>query len=203
MDLRHCISQGLDLLPFESSSEQLNSYVDYLQMLQRWNGVFNLTAIRDPLKMVSHHLMDSLAIVPLIDGRKVLDVGSGAGLPGIPLAIHFDDREFVLLDSNGKKTRFLTQVCIELALSNVEVIQSRVEDYVGRFEQVVCRAFASLDSIAASCGHLLSEDGNLLAMKAQQEEQDGVDSLVIDAMTELDVPLLEAQRWAIKLVKRS
>jgi 16S rRNA (guanine527-N7)-methyltransferase len=202
MDVRHRVSQGLDRLPFESSPQQRNSYVDYLNMLQRWNGVFNLTAIRDPMKMVSHHLMDSLAIVPLIDGRKVLDVGSGAGLPGIPLAIHFDDREFVLLDSNGKKTRFLTQVCIDLALSNVEVVQSRVEEYVGSFEQVVCRAFASLDSIAASCSHLLTENGSLLAMKAQQEAIEDAGSLVIEAMTELKVPLLNAQRWAIELVNR-
>ena len=139
----------------------------YLAILERWNRVYNLTAVDDPETMVHRHLLDSLAAVPLLCGHTFVDVGSGAGLPGIPLAIWLRDRRFVLLDSSARKTRFLTQVKIELQLDNVEVVHSRVEAWIppGQFDGVMSRAFASLPDFVRLAGHLASSQGTLYAFK--------------------------------------
>ena len=203
MDLKGLIRQGLSLFSFDSSAVQVETYEAYLLCLSRWNRTFNLTAIHDLEKMVSHHLMDSLSIAPMIDGDAVIDVASGAGLPGIPLAVHFPEKRFTLLDSNGKKTRFMTQACIELALENVTVVQSRVEDYKDcQFEQAVCRAFAPLKDIADSCAHIIQQDGNILAMKGRDERLPPSSPLCVKNRVKLDVPLLSAQRWVIRLIRQ-
>jgi 16S rRNA (guanine527-N7)-methyltransferase len=146
----------------------------YLAMLVKWNKAFNLTAVRTPAEMVSRHLLDSLAVVPHLHGQCIIDVGSGAGLPGIPLALAFPQREFVLLDSNSKKTRFLTQLRAELGLANLSVVHSRVEDYRPSpgFDCVISRAYASIADILSSSGHLLIEGGEFLAMKGGLPEQE-------------------------------
>lgn len=141
--------------------------VAYLDLLVQWNKVFNLTAIRDPKEMVKLHIVDSVAIAPYIHGTSIIDVGTGAGLPGIPLALVQPEKKFVLLDSNGKKTRFLMQVVLTLGLPNVEVVQARVEDYhaAAGFDSILSRAFASLSDMVAKTRHLVSADGQFLAMK--------------------------------------
>lgn len=141
----------------------------YLQLLQRWNKVYNLTAIRDPAQMQVLHLDDSLSVAPFIHGKTCLDVGSGAGLPGIPLAIVQPERQFTLLDTNGKKTRFMQQAVLELGLSNVEVIQARVETWQPErcFEAIISRAFASLHDFVTLTGKHACEGAILYAMKGR------------------------------------
>lgn len=143
-----------------------NKLIDYLELLIRWNKTYNLTAVRDPKEMVSRHLIDSLTILPYLEGKRFIDVGTGAGLPGMVVAIARPETNWVLLDSNQKKTRFLTQVVIELGLKNVEVVHSRIEDYESTevFDQATSRAVTSLLGLLKQVEHLCP---NLLAMKGQ------------------------------------
>lgn len=174
--------------------------LQYIQLLQKWNQVYNLTAIRDPLEMVSKHILDSLSIAPYVTGQRIIDVGTGAGFPGIPLALAFPEKEFVLLDSNAKKTRFLQQAVQELGLCNVRVVTSRVEAYkeAQSFDHVVTRAFASLQQIWLSTHHLCVHNGNVLAMKGAclPEEINELTAVQIK-VTPLKVPGLIAARQLI------
>ena len=151
------------------ASAQIDLLVRYLALLDKWNRTFNLTAVRDPREMVGRHLVDSLSVLPCLAGRRLLDVGSGAGLPGIPIAIARPDLEVTLLDSNSKKTRFLAQVSLELNLANVSVVHSRVERYRASqpFDTAVSRAFASLRDFWRKTQHLVGADGRLVAMKGR------------------------------------
>lgn len=172
--LEDSLDQGLRALGLEISAAQRDGLLAYLDLLQRWNRAYNLTAVRNPLEMVTRHLLDSLSIAPHISGQRFLDVGTGAGLPGIPLAILFPQRRFELLDSNGKKTRFLIDARQRLGLNNVVVHSTRVEalsDEVG-FDGILSRAFASLADMVAGCQHLLAEGGKMYAMKGQYPEQE-------------------------------
>lgn len=141
--------------------------VRYVELLSRWNRAYNLTAVREPLKMVPRHLLDSLAVLPWVCRGPVLDLGTGAGLPGIPLAVVRPDLAFTLLDSNGKKTRFVRQAVLELGLENVEVVQVRLEAYrpERKFATIVARALASLPSLYTGARALATADGRLLALK--------------------------------------
>lgn len=151
----------------EAVTDQLLRFLD---LLLSWNKVFRLTAIHDPQQAIWLHLIDSLSILPFVQGERVIDVGSGGGLPGIPLALLCPDRQFVLLDSNGKKTRFLQQVVIELRLTNVTVVQERVENFRTQvcFDSIITRAFASLDKMLVQTGHLSCPGGVFLAMKGDK-----------------------------------
>lgn len=158
------LEQGLNALNLASLQEPL---LQYLMLLNKWNLAYNLTAIRDLESMVSKHLLDSLAILPWVKGNRVLDVGTGAGLPGIPLALAKPTTQFVLLDSNGKKIRFLQEVKRTLGLKNVELVQIRAENYhpVPGFDTVMSRAFSSLEQMIQWTKHLVAEEGTWLAMK--------------------------------------
>lgn len=158
------LEQGLSELGIETSSAPL---LQYLSLLTKWNRAYNLTAIRDMDAMISRHLLDSLAINRLIHGQRLLDVGSGAGLPGIPLALIHPELEVVLLDSNGKKTRFLQEAKRQLGLDNIEIVQTRVENYhpSTQFDTLVSRAFSSLAQILTWTQHLVAPQGVWLAMK--------------------------------------
>ncbi len=155
-----------NLLKYEPINE---SYAHYLYLLAKWNKTYNLSAIREPQEMVSKHLLDSLAILPWLQGRRIIDVGTGAGLPGIPLAIAQPDIHFVLLDSNGKKTRFLQEVKRQLKLDNVEIVQFRIENYRPQqgFDTVISRAFSSLQQMIQWTQHVLNQEGIWLAMKGR------------------------------------
>jgi 16S rRNA (guanine527-N7)-methyltransferase len=147
---------------------KIQKLVDYLALLFKWNQAYNLTAVRDVDGMARRHVLDSLAALPWINGTKVLDVGTGAGLPGIPLAIARPDLEITLLDSNGKKTRFLQEVKRTLSLTNINIIQMRVESYRSAhgFDTIISRAFSQMDQMINLTQHLLADHGIWLAMKS-------------------------------------
>ncbi|MDP3558980.1 MAG: 16S rRNA (guanine(527)-N(7))-methyltransferase RsmG [Legionellaceae bacterium] len=155
-------------------SAKIDALLEYLALLHRWNQSHNLTAVRTMPEMVTKHLIDSLAIAPWIKGPRILDVGTGAGLPGIPLAIYFPQYQFVLVDSLGKKIHFLREVRRVLHLDNVEIIQSRVERYRSdtQFDTVVSRAFSSLSQWIGWTEHLISPQGRWLAMKGRHPEEE-------------------------------
>lgn len=163
------LQEGLKKNKLSLSDHQSQQLVTYLELLQTWNKVFNLTNITDPHDMVYLHIIDSLLINPYLHGSTFLDVGSGAGLPGIPLAILNPALQGTLLDKNNKKTRFMRQAVAELQLSNVNIIHSRTEEFhpVQGFDSILSRAFASLATFVESTNHLLAEQGVYLAMKGK------------------------------------
>ena len=164
---REQLVAGINQLELSINDSQLDLLLAYHQLLVKWNKAYNLTAIRDPEKMIGRHLLDSLSIAKYISGDRFIDVGSGAGLPGIILAIAYPEKSFDLLDSNGKKTRFLFQVKTELGLENVTVHHCRVEsiDPVERYDGVLSRAFATLADMINGSDQLLTENGSFYAMK--------------------------------------
>jgi 16S rRNA (guanine527-N7)-methyltransferase len=182
--------------------------VHYIQLIARWNKAFNLTAIRDVEEMVSKHLLDSLVVQPYLEGSLVLDVGSGAGLPGIPFAITSPDKHFVLLDSNGKKTRFLTQAKIDLKLDNVEIVHQRVQDYHPArdghriyFDVITARAYATTTEILNSTSHLQDERTRILVMQGRLDEHvEGSEYQLIDSSS-LEVYGLAAERHLLEIKK--
>lgn len=188
------------------TAEQSERLIDYLELLVRWNAVYNLTAVRDPAEMVTRHLLDSLAIAPLVRGGSLIDLGTGPGLPGIPLAILAPERRVTLVDSNGKKTRFLREAVRVLGLGNVRVEQARVEDVAGQYDCVTARAFASLGDILTWGGHVLAPDGVCVAMKGavDEEEMRGIPpGFRIEEIVPLHVPGLGAARHAVIIRHRS
>jgi len=168
---RQALEQALKHLNIDLLPAQIEQLLAYHQLLLKWNRAYNLTAVRDPLEMISRHLVDSLSILPWVGSGRLLDVGSGPGLPGIPLAICRPDLNVTTLDSNGKKTRFQQQVRIELGLQNLTVINGRVEQVdTDPFDMIVSRAFASIADMLTLSGHLATETGVFLAMKGQYPE---------------------------------
>ena len=202
--------QGARELGIELSALQQEQLLAYLGLLIKWNKTYNLTAVRDPNEMVSRHLLDSLSVVPFVAerGDNWLDVGSGGGMPGIPLAILFPDRHFTLLDSNGKKTRFLTQVKLELGLSNLDVVQGRVEAFTPErpFDGICSRAFSALDDFANWTRHLGDASTCWLAMKGvhpDDELQALPDDFRLAATHVLKVPGCQGQRHLLILRRSS
>ncbi len=163
------LRDGLVAMDVSLSEAQQQQLLAFLNLLNKWNRAYNLTAVRDEREMVSRQLLDSLSILPRVTTEHLLDVGAGGGLPGIPLAIALPERRFTLLDSNGKKTRFLNQCVLELGLGNVEVIHGRAEACAPEqpFTQISSRAFTALENLVTWCGDLLANGGEFLAMKGQ------------------------------------
>ena len=205
MNLRTRLQQGLIAIELPLDEAQVDKLLDYLVLLGKWNKSYNLTAITDPVKMISHHLLDSLAIFDAVKSAgTALDVGTGAGLPGLPLAIAMPDSKWILLDSNGKKTRFLQQAVAQCNISNAEVVQSRVEDYHAEkpFDIIVSRAYASLSSFVDSVQHLSQPETILLTMKTGlgTEEAGALDSTkYLIEETRLQIPGISSNRSLVKL----
>ena len=204
---QQALELGIKTLGLSCSSQQIEQLLAYLEMLQRWNKAYNLTAIREPIQMVRLHLLDSLAIHPYVQGVKyIIDVGTGPGLPGIPLAILNPDINFTLLDSNGKKTRFLFQAINDLSLANTKEINHRVEKYQPEqsFDIVLSRAFSSISDMLTQCDHLVSDSGCFLAMKGKKPDSElsqiTKDYKVVD-LSHINVPQVDSERHLIKIIK--
>ena len=210
-NLEALLAEGLRSLGLSLSRDACAKLVDYVALLGKWNRTYNLTAIREPARMVTHHLLDALAVLPHLpqDPRlRVLDVGTGAGVPGIPLAIARPEWNVVLVDSNRKKAAFVTQAAIELSLPNVRVIAMRVEDLQleSPFDVVISRAFAGLTTFAeASAGHL-APNGKLYAMKGVLPADEIAalpPAIGVDATIPLHVAGVDAERHLIVMRKRA
>jgi len=197
------LHDGLQELPGCSfSPAQENALLTYLELLQRWNRAYNLTAVKDPLEMVVRHLLDALSVLPWVTGRRLLDAGTGAGLPGVPLAIALPALEATLLDSAGKKIRFLNHVRRELGLENIVPVQARLEAFRpgSPYDIVISRAFTDLAAFAGAARHLAGRPARLLAMKGrypQSELREIPDWLRIDSVEKLTVPGLQEDRHLV------
>ena len=169
MNFRQNLLDSCAALNLELSEDKVIKLLSFIDLIQKWNKAYNLTSIKTKQEMVALHLLDSLTTIPHLQGLRIIDIGTGAGLPGIPLAICLPEVEFTLLDSNAKKTRFVQQAVIELRLKNVAIQHSRVEDFrpVQKFATVITRAFAELADIVESSRHLVADNGLILAMKGQ------------------------------------
>jgi len=200
MDYRQQLGRGLDQLALSLPDAAIDRLCDYLALLEKWNRAYNLTAVPNQ-EWVSRHLLDSLVVAPYLQGERFADVGTGAGLPGIPLAIALPQRQFQLLDSNGKKIRFVTQALAALGLGNARAAQSRVEQWQGPgYDGVLSRAFSSLADMAGLCEHLLAPEGCLLALKGVYPA-DELSALPkrfrVDACHPLRVPGADGQRHLV------
>lgn len=198
------LSRGAEQMGIALSEHQAEQLLAYMALLNKWNKAYNLTAVRDPNEMVSRHLLDSLSVLPHIEQGRWLDVGSGGGMPGVILAIMLPDSDFTLLDSNGKKTRFLTQVRLELGLDNMQVVNSRVEAFSPDrpFDGIVSRAFSSLADFTELTRHLSTPQTRWLAMKGlypQDELQALADDFRVQRSIELSVPGSDASRHLLVL----
>ena len=196
------LAQGLSALGLGDRPLLQEKLLAYVALLVKWNRAYNLTAVREPTDMVTRHLLDSLAILPFLQLPTVLDIGTGPGLPGIPLALFQPEGRFTLLDSNSKKTRFVNQAVMELGLSNVTVVQSRIEGYEPKeqFTTVVSRAFSTIQTMLEACQHVCAEGGRIIAMKGQYptEELTGwPEGFRLVSVEPLLVPGLEAERHAV------
>lgn len=195
---------GAGELGIALGAEQCGKLLDYLDLLVRWNAVYNLTAVRDSADMITRHLLDSLAIAPLVRGETLADLGTGPGLPGIPLAILAPERKVTLVDSNGKKTRFLREAVRVLGLANARVEQARVEAAQGQYDCITARAFAALGDILAWGGHLLAAGGLCVAMKGVVDEDElrGIPpGFRVEEIVPLTVPGLGAARHAVIITR--
>lgn len=192
---------GLQALQLTADDTQIKKLLDFIKLIAKWNKTYNLTAIRQVDEMVSLHLLDSLSTMPHIVGARIVDIGTGAGLPGIPLAICLPDRHFTLLDSNAKKTRFVQQAVLELKLNNVSIRHQRVEDFIPEqaFTTVITRAFTNLPDIITLTAHLLAADGILLAMKGQTPEAELAQINTQASIVPITLPGIAAQRCLVKI----
>jgi len=198
---REILVSGIASLNLNVTDEKIDQLLSFIKLIEKWNKAYNLTAIRDREEMARLHILDSLAIVPHIEGKRVIDIGTGAGLPGIPLAICLPEIDFTLLDSNAKKTRFVQQVILELKLKNVEVLHSRVENYHPEktYDAVLTRAFAGLSDIVKLTAHLLSKDGVLLAMKGQNLDAELAEIAAKKSVISVSVPGTDVERCLVRI----
>lgn len=205
-NLEQLLRQGLGQMQIELDGRQVGRLLDYVSLLHQWNQAYNLTAVTAPEEMVRRHILDSLAILPYLRGNRFIDVGTGPGLPGIPLAIAMPQRDFTLLDSNGKRTRFLFQAITTLELGNAKEVQERVQDYRSTegFDGIISRAFSSLAEMVERTNHLLGARGFFYAMKGRVSEKE-LSQLrkpyTVCALHKLVVPGLARERHLIEIGK--
>jgi 16S rRNA (guanine527-N7)-methyltransferase len=198
---RNILVAGITSLNLNLSDQQIDQLLDFIKLIEKWNKAYNLTAIRNREEMVRLHILDSLAILPYIEGKRIIDIGTGAGLPGIPLAICMPETSFSLLDSNAKKTRFVQQVVLELKLKNVEIFHSRVENHHPelRYDAVLARAFASLAELVKLTAHLIGEGGVLLAMKGQNLDAELAEISAKTSVISISVPGADVERCLVRI----
>ena len=201
--LAQILANGIKELSLDLDQQQHEQLLDYLALLFKWNAVYNLTSVRDPMQMMTHHLLDSLAALPAFaTAHNVLDVGAGGGLPGMVLAISRPGMKVSMIDTVHKKTAFLTQVKAELGLANVTVYTKKVQDLevAAKFDVITSRAFADLSNFVNWSGHLLAEGGQFIALKgtAPPEEQERLPAeWKVSKLAPLQVPGLQAERHLV------
>lgn len=198
------LSRLLDEAGISLTDHQKNQLVAYVDMLHKWNKAYNLTSVRDPNEMLIRHILDSVVVAPHLVGSRFIDVGTGPGLPGIPLSIVLPDAHFTLLDSLGKRVRFLRQVQHELGLTNITPVQSRVEDFPAEppFDGVISRAFASLNDMVSWCHHLPGQGGRFYALKGQlPDDEIGLlpAEFAVESVIKLRVPQLDGERHLVMI----
>lgn len=198
------LEYGLKKIGLHASAAQQQKLVQFLLLFEKWNKAYNLSAIRNREDMVSRHLLDSLVVLPHLHGERFIDVGTGGGLPGIPLSIMLPEKHFTLLDANGKKTRFLFQVKTELGLTNVQVENRRVENFMPepRYHGVISRAFASLKDMVQGCQQMLEPDGRFWALKGlypTDELSDLSKTYKVEACHRLEVPGCDGERHLLEI----
>lgn len=204
--MKQRLAQLIEQAGMNIPAEQQAQLIGYVEMLHKWNKAYNLTSVRDPNEMIVKHIMDSIVVSQHLDGQSYIDVGTGPGLPGIPLAIINPEKSFTLLDSLGKRIRFIRQVLHELKITNVTAVQSRVEDFQPEqgFDGVLSRAFASMSDMVNWCHHLPSAQGQFLALKGQVDQVE-IDELPagcsVTDIKPLTVPGLEGQRHLVILAR--
>lgn len=210
-DLSALLAEGIDQLKLTIDEPKQTKLLEYVALLAKWNAVYNLTAIRDPRQMLIQHILDSLAIVPILQAQgpsSALDVGSGGGLPGIVMAIALPDWEVTLNDIVHKKTAFQSQVKLQLGLKNLSVVTGRVEtlrpgiEAPGLFNVIVSRAFADLSDFVTLARHLVAENGRIWAMKGVRQESELnhlPDGAEIRSIHRLTVPMMDAERHLIEV----
>ena len=195
--LKKKLTNLIDQTDLLISDQQIDLLINYVEMLHKWNKAYNLTAVRDPNEMLVKHIMDSLVVSPYLEGKTFIDVGTGPGLPGIPLAIINPEKQFDLVDSLGKRIRFLKQVQFELKLTNIHPVQSRIEQYCDKkFDGVISRAFASLQDMLNWCKHLPNEHGAFYALKGSEIDTI-LDGFMLKQNIKLTIPQLDAERHLV------
>lgn len=202
--LEPLLRAGIERLGLPLDDDIVRRLLDYQALLVRWNHTYNLTAIRDPQQMVVRHLLDSLAVLPYVQGPRLADLGTGAGLPGLPLAIAMPELQVSLVDANGKKVRFLREAIRALKLANAKAVQDRMENLDGEFDCITSRALSSLADMLAAAGHLLAPDGIWLALKGQRPEAELAalpPGFALRAVHVLDIPGLDAERHLLVLAR--
>ena len=196
---------GLYALNIRATNRQVELWRNHLEMIVQWNRVYNLTAVDDPENMLPIHLFDSLSIAPYVEGKTILDIGSGAGLPGIPLAIYNPEWKLTLMDASSKKVRFLRQVVIELELPQIKPVHERIEEFRSRerFDVAICRAYAPLEAFIEDTARLVKPNGKWLAMKGKYPGQElaALKKFFAYTVTPLTVPGLDAERHLISITR--
>jgi 16S rRNA (guanine527-N7)-methyltransferase len=198
---RTLLVEGIAALNLSVDDQKIDQLLAFIKLIEKWNKAYNLTAIKKQDDMVKLHLLDSLTVIPYLDGERIIDIGTGAGLPGIPLAICLPNIAFTLLDCNAKKTRFVQQVVLELKLANVQIVHSRSEDYQPeqKFDTVITRAFAELADIVESTKHLLADNGKIIGMKGQCTESELAKVVTKKTVIPVQVPGVEAERNLVSI----
>ncbi|MFT4816600.1 MAG: 16S rRNA (guanine527-N7)-methyltransferase [Pseudohongiellaceae bacterium] len=205
--MREELQRGISSLSLNCNEEMLSSLLAYIDLLKKWNSAYNLLGGNESDSLVSRHILDSLSINPYLEGSLIADIGAGAGLPGIPLAILNPDKNFVLIDSNGKKTRFMFQAKIQLGLDNISIENCRIEHYqsIQQIDMVMCRAFSTLADALTMLQPIFSYECKLLAMKGLYPEDEIArlpDGFELSKSIKLDVPGSESQRHLIEVMRK-
>jgi 16S rRNA (guanine527-N7)-methyltransferase len=201
LDLEETLKAGIEKLELENKDYLYTKLLIYKDLLIKWNKVFNLISVKGVDEIVTHHFLDCLAVVPFIEGKNVLDVGSGAGLPGIIIGLCCPEKNITLVDSVGKKTTFLKQTCAELNLSNITIINKRVEDITTNklFDSIIARAFAEMQVLIDLTRHLIEDKGVWYGMKSKKFNEEEIGTNFVVEKRDIVVPYLDAERYLVKI----
>ena len=200
-DLEETLKAGIEKLELDNKDYLYTKLLIYKDLLIKWNKVFNLISVKGIDEIVTHHFLDCLAVVPFIEGKNILDVGSGAGLPGIIIGLCYPEKNITLVDSVGKKTTFLKQTCTELNLRNITIINKRVEDITTNklFDSIIARAFAEMQVLMDLTRHLIEDKGAWYGMKSKKFNEEEIGTNLVVEKRDIVVPYLDAERYLVKI----